>query len=67
MRSVSSALVEKGVFIMEVPSKRKIPKLFDGHLHYFSEKSLQLFLSGFFEEVKIIEGVQSPALLAICK
>jgi uncharacterized protein (UPF0216 family) len=38
---------------------------YDGHTHYFSKKSFESIASRYFNILKIEEGVQSPALLAI--
>lgn len=66
IKKVSHILDENGTFIVEVPSNRRIPKVFDGHLHYFGEKSFKTLLKQYFENVELMEGVQNPALLAIC-
>lgn len=50
--------------IFEVPVNRRVPEEFDGHYHYFSETSLRLTF-GAPRVVEVVEGVQSPALLAI--
>lgn len=39
--------------------------VYDGHTHYFSKKSFELLASKYFNILKIQEGVQTPALLAI--
>jgi len=54
-------------FIMEIPFGRSIPKKFDGHVHYFSEKSLNKILTKYFEIISTNDGVQKPAKMVICK
>jgi 2-polyprenyl-3-methyl-5-hydroxy-6-metoxy-1,4-benzoquinol methylase len=54
--------------IMEVPSKRTAKARFDGHVHYFNEKSLsKLFENHGIELVEMKDGVQMPAILAAFK
>jgi 2-polyprenyl-3-methyl-5-hydroxy-6-metoxy-1,4-benzoquinol methylase len=52
--------------VFEIPSERKIPDKFNGHVHYFSRQSLTHFLNTLNIKYEILEGVQKPALLAIC-
>ena len=41
---------------------------YDGHYHYFGEKSFRaLIKDSQFEIIELMEGVQSPALLAILR
>ncbi len=40
---------------------------YDGHAHYFTEKSFTLFFEKDFEIVELKEGVQTPALFSILK
>ncbi len=54
--------------VIEVPINRSIrnPNIeWDGHYHYFSETSLRLLFDQDFSIIKIKEGIQRPALLAI--
>jgi hypothetical protein len=51
--------------VIEIPVERDLPKIFDGHIHMFNKESLGLCLRQQFTNVKIIDGVQKPALLAI--
>lgn len=54
--------------ILEVPTKRKPSKVFEGHLHYFTEKSLQVLCESCgLQTISIVQGVQKPAALAIFK
>jgi len=54
--------------IIEVPSKRKPSKIFEGHLHYFTKKSLELLCKSLgLQIVDIMDGVQSPAILGVFK
>lgn len=53
-------------FVFEVPIKRKLrnPDVnFDGHYHYFSEKSIRILFGDLFNITYIGEGVQMPCLL----
>jgi SAM-dependent methyltransferase len=54
--------------IIEVPSKRRAKNPFDGHVHYFNEKSLEmLFKNHEIELIEMKEGVQAPAIFAVFK
>lgn len=58
----------KDYLVVEVPIKRRLRNPdtdFDGHFHYFSEKSLNLLFSEFFDTISIKEGIQKPSLLGI--
>tara|TARA_R100001443_G_scaffold93574_1_gene100173 strand:+ start:355 stop:1056 length:702 start_codon:yes stop_codon:yes gene_type:complete len=60
--------ITKKYLIIEVPINRAIknPNMgWDGHYHYFSKESLRLLFENSFKFIKLEEGVQSPALLAI--
>jgi hypothetical protein len=60
----------KDYLVVEVPIKRRLRNPdtdFDGHFHYFSEKSLNLLFSEFFDTISIKEGIQKPSLLGIFK
>ena len=51
---------------MEIPFGRPIPQKFDGHIHYFSNKSLKTLLNKYFNIININGGVQKPAKMVIC-
>lgn len=54
--------------IIEVPTNRKPSKNFEGHLHYFSQKSLTtIFESNGFDTISMLAGVQKPAILGVFK
>jgi hypothetical protein len=54
--------------IIEVPTNRKPSKIFEGHLHYFSQKSLTtIFESNGFNTISMLAGVQKPAILGVFK
>lgn len=56
--------------VIEVPIKRRLrnpDKDFDGHFHYFSEKSFRLLFEKNFEIVRLGNGVQMPCLFSILK
>lgn len=56
--------------ILEVPINRRLKtpvNSFDGHFHYFSEKSLMLLFQDKFDILEISEGIQSPALFCALK
>tara|TARA_B100000287_G_scaffold341064_1_gene327586 strand:- start:1084 stop:1791 length:708 start_codon:yes stop_codon:yes gene_type:complete len=63
--------VTKKYLVIEVPINRRIndPNIgnWDGHYHYFSKDSLRLLFKESFDFIRLEEGVQSPALLAIMK
>jgi ubiquinone/menaquinone biosynthesis C-methylase UbiE len=51
-------------FLIEIPINRKIPKKFDGHVHYFTKKSIEILAKIHeFKVLKLSEGIQKPALL----
>jgi len=57
-----------GYIIMEVPTKRPAHEKFDGHLHYFTENSLELlFKNHGLQLIEMCAGVQHPAALAVFK
>ena len=60
------ASITRKYFIMEIPFGRSIPKKFDGHIHYFSDKSIKLALEKHFDIININDGVQKPAKMLIC-
>lgn len=39
----------------------------DGHVHYFSKQSLEIYLNKKFDVILMSEGVQSPAIFSIAK
>lgn len=54
--------------IIEVPSERKPSRIFEGHLHYFTKKSLELLCQSLgLQTVDIMDGVQKPAILGVFK
>jgi rubredoxin len=70
LRSFSQKAAEicSGLLIIEVPVNRQLKdpnEKWDGHYHFFSERSLPLLFEDNFNLIDIKEGVQSPALLAI--
>ena len=52
--------------IIEVPTNRQPSKKFEGHLHYFSLRSLEtIFESHGFNTISISDGVQKPSILGV--
>ena len=70
LRSFSQKAAEicSDLLIIEVPVNRQLKdpnEKWDGHYHFFSERSLPLLFEDDFSLIDIKEGVQSPALLAV--
>jgi 2-polyprenyl-3-methyl-5-hydroxy-6-metoxy-1,4-benzoquinol methylase len=60
--------LSKNMVILEIPYARKINEnITDGHVQYFNERSFRILLEKYFSVIEIREGIQKPALLAICK
>jgi len=57
-------LSDNGV-VLEVPIDRKIPTNYDGHIHYFSKKSLRKLVERFARKVVELPGIQPPSALII--
>lgn len=60
--------VTKKYLVIEVPIDRRLRNPdsdFDGHFHYFSEKSLRILFEKDFNFLYLGEGIQNPALLCI--
>jgi 2-polyprenyl-3-methyl-5-hydroxy-6-metoxy-1,4-benzoquinol methylase len=60
--------ISRNKVFIEVPTRRRVTKHFDGHIHYFSPNSLRKLAqlaSADFEVESIAEGIQSPASLMI--
>ena len=55
--------------VIEVPVKRKIQGTIesDGHVHYFTQKSLEILIKKYFKKYRIQEGVQKPSLMMIAE
>ena len=54
----------KRYLIIEIPTNRGAPEVFDGHYHFFSDESLQLAFDGLVVR-QYGNGVQHPARLAV--
>lgn len=53
--------------VIEVPHSRRIKQKYDGHLHYFSEKSFRELLTKCGLEItSMTQGIQTPSFLAKC-
>ncbi len=53
--------------VIEVPTERRIQTTVesDGHIHYFTRKSLEALISKYFKNYGIFAGIQRPSLIAI--
>jgi rubredoxin len=65
----------KKYLIIEVPLAKpgnsgytRIPKLtsWDGHHHFFTEKSMRLLLENYFTKIEVGNAIQNPSLQVIC-
>ena len=68
MEKLKKVSKKEGYIFIEIPYNRKINENKEnGHLQYFNVQSFTLFIKKYFILIDMIEGVQKPALLAICK